>query len=29
MSLEDLMKREDFSAMIKRLLTDCGRYEGY
>jgi len=28
-SLEDLMKREDFSAMIKRLLTDCGRYEGY
>jgi len=28
-SLDDLLKRDDFSSMLKKLLLDSGRYEGY
>jgi 4-alpha-glucanotransferase len=28
-NLNDLLKREDFSSMLKKLLLDSGRYEGY
>ena len=29
MALQELLKRDDFSNMLKKLLVDSGRYEGY